>query len=210
MNILIFAIVSLSFSIGAKAGGQPKQDQVSFYIETSTDLLSISHGGSIPLGVFPKDIPTLEGTNISDMLAFTAIIRNEAGKPVGVASELEDFPSEIPAHHSPIIWDTLWTLTVQNRGTLFLAQQEKMADEDAAMFKRVKSSGIAWRGKTLPHSTTYGPLPDGYGMIIGGTGEFKNASGKFQEIVTLYSFTPDGNLGATLELRLTLDADEKE
>lgn len=207
-SILKLSTIAMLFTAVGNAEEGLAEEPLSFYLRTTQDLLSISHGGVIPLGNYPEGIPTLAKTGIPDMLAFTATLRDANGQHIGVASELEDFPNHTPNYKGPYIWDTLWTLMIHNRGSLYLVQQEKMAEEDIAMFLRVKETGETWEGETPPHSTTYGPLPEGYGIIVGGSGEFEGATGKFQEIATLYSFTPEGVLDAKLELRLWLD--EKE
>jgi len=205
---LIAAIVLLLFSTSINADQEDSgtdSKKLSFFVSTTRDLLSMSHGKSVPLAEFPEGIPSLAGTPLDNMLAFTSVIRDDEGVPVGLASELEEFPKVVP-EGSPMIWDTLWTLLIQGRGSLYLYQQEIMIMEDATIFAKAVSSGKTWEG-SVTHPTTYGPLPSARGVIKGGTGEFAGVTGTFQEIVTLQKFTPQGELEALVELRIELKPD---
>ena len=200
------AIIVSSFAVFANDNTQKGTgQQLSFFMEVPEDVLSMTHGNSVPLASFPKGIPSLAGTKIDNMLAFTAKVRDQSGQFVGVASELEDFPQDKQSK-SPMVWDTLWTVMLKGRGSLFLVQQEIMITEDAQMFAEAISSGTSWVGKKT-HATTYGPLVGARGVVRGGTGEFANTSGSFQEIVTLKKFTPQGELTAGIELRIWFDQD---
>lgn len=180
-------------------------NQLSFFLSTTKDLLSMSHGGTVPLAAFPAEIPSLAGTPVANMLALTSVIRDETGTAVGIASELEEFPAIVP-EGTPMIWDTLWTLMVRGRGSLYLYQQETMILEDVEIFSGAINSGLTWKGSRT-HATTHGPLPRGRGVVKGGTGEFAGVSGTFQEIVTLREFTPQGDLDALIELRIEFFSD---
>jgi hypothetical protein len=76
--------------------------------------------------------------------------------------------------------------------------------DDVEIFSGAITSGQTWEGN-ISHPTTYGPLPDRFGIIKAGTGEFEGASGRFQEIVTLLKFTAEGVLDAEVELRIEFD-----
>jgi len=205
-SLLLFALSGPTHS--ADDNKQMDSTSLSFFMNTSKDLLSMAHGKSVPLASFPEGIPTLAGTPIANMLALTSTISDASGKVVGIASELEEFPLH-PSEGSPIIWDTLWTVMLQGRGSLYLYQQEVMIQEDVEIFTGAITSGQTWEGSKT-HPTTYGPLPSGHGIIKGGTGEFDGITGTFQEIVTLQKFTPEGHLGAMIELRLNLDTNTEE
>lgn len=210
-KILISFLTLLIFTFQTNAENEAKQtgaSQLSFFMNTSKDLLSMAHGNAVPLASFPEGIPTLAGTPVSNMLAFTSTITDATGKVIGIASELEEFPAE-PSEGSPIIWDTVWTVMLQGRGSLYLYQQEIMIQEDVDIFTSTIASGHTWEGNKT-HPTTYGPLLNGHGIIKGGTGEFEGVTGTFQEIVTLKNFTPEGHLGALIELRLRVELSEVE
>ena len=202
MTVLLFWLGSCCLAHADPQGDPDRGHKLSLFFDTSTDILSLSHGHAIPLAVFPDRIPTLDGLPIDTMLALTSILRNSEGIPVGVASELEEFPKAVP-ENTPMTWDTSWTLMLKGRGSLYLYQQEIMILDDVKIFSGAIASGQTWEGD-ITHPTTYGPLPGRYGLIKGGTGEFEGASGRFQEIVTLQKFTPEGFLHAQVELRLEL------
>jgi len=210
-KLLVSILFIFNLPLQAHAGDAetpPDSYTLSFFLNTSKDLLSMTHGNTVPLASFPEGIPTLAGTPIANMLAFTGIIREKSGTIIGIASELEEFPINVP-EGTPLIWDTLWTVMLQGRGSLYLYQQETMIEEDVKIFSGAIQSGQTWTGNKT-HATTYGPLPSGYGIIKGGTGEFEGATGTFQEIITLQKFTPEGHLGALIELRLNLNVEKAE
>ena len=59
----------------------------------------------------------------------------------------------------------------------------------------------SWAGD-WPDLHTLGPLPDGSGGIIGGSGEFQGITGAFIEIGTTKEFSSNGDLAGEIELRL--------
>jgi len=59
----------------------------------------------------------------------------------------------------------------------------------------------SWTGD-WPDLHTLGPLPDGCGRTIGGSGEFQGITGSFIEIGTTKEFSSNGDLAGEIELRL--------
>ena len=147
----------------------------------------------------PKDIAHIDGPG----LALISQVRDIDGAIVGVASELEDFSSGGgPA--SGQAWDTYWTISIYGRGSLFLYEQERVLPEHIKIFSDIRSSDVDWTGNDVK-ATNVGPSPDGFGIVIGGTGEFEGATGVFEEIITMRRFTTAGLLDASVELRVRLN-----
>lgn len=199
----IFAVFALvMFGLQARAADERV---LSFFIETSQDAIAITHGGKdAGLKPFPEGILTLAGTNIANTLALTARISDASGALVGLATELEDFPTAIMDHGAQV-WDTYWTLMIVGRGSLFLYEKESLGPDVARVFSETRNGSKDWHG-SLTHPSNVGPLPSGEGIVVGGTGEFTGATGSFQEIGTLKRFTTEGELDARIELRVRLSA----
>lgn len=186
---------------GEQADGK---ETISFFLELPEDALSLTHG--TPGGIikpFPEGIKSLHNTDLANTLALTSRLRNNDGKLVGLASELEDFSVALQ-NDGKQIWDTYWTLMIVGRGTIFLYEKESLGPEVAAVFFNTPLGDKDWEGHlTLP--SNMGPHASGHGIIVGGTGEFANRSGTFEEIGTLLKFTTSSEITASLELRIHFD-----
>ncbi|MEM8662486.1 MAG: hypothetical protein AAGF35_16495 [Pseudomonadota bacterium] len=175
------------------------------YLDTSEDLISLSHGGGAPLPLYPAGIASLADTEASDMLALTCFVRDEQGKVVGIASELETFKSD--GGFAGSAWKTDWTIMLAERGSLYVHQWEQVADVHQVAFESA-ASGTAWTGNVRAE-TTVGPLPNGRGLIVGGTGEFAGAVGEFIETAELRSISGDGVMDARIELKFLVGTQAK-
>jgi hypothetical protein len=169
----------------------------SFVIETSLDVLAVTHGGQLAIRPEPPGIALLDAAPVARQLALMAQIRDEAGKLVGIASELEIFPEN---EADKANWQTWWTLVIPGRGALYLRQIETIADEHRSAFEAAYA-GQAWRGSAYGRSTV-GPAENGHGVIDGGTGDFAGVRGTFVEEQELLEITADRQLKARLFLKL--------
>lgn len=189
----------------AESPGDPDAVSLRLFVEAPSDILSVTHGEQVKLGRFPPDIPTLKDTPIADTLVLTASLRDANGRQVGISSELEAFPPNDPDHKKP--WQTWWTIVLPDRGALLAYQTEKIHEGAAAAFNAPARTGEDWVGSVTEQNTT-GPNADGSGVIVGGTGEFAGAEGRFVEIGTLKRVTVDGRMEAVLELRFYLEGQQ--
>jgi len=181
-----------------------EQGDLSVFMRMPEDALSLTHAGAgNALAPFPDGIPTLGGTDIARTLALTARIRDADGNLIGLTSELEDFPADFDEKGEQV-WDTYWTVMIVGRGSLLLYEKEALGPDVAKVFAETPGSGLDWSG-SIKQPSTVGPLPDKYGVVVGGTGEFEGATGKFREIGHLKRFTTDGALEAEIELRIWLE-----
>lgn len=170
------------------------------------DVLAITHGGQVGIAPFPAEVPTLNGTAIANTLSLTTVAKDKDGNLIGLTSELEEFPLEIPKDAS-MIWDTYWTVMLNGRGSLLLYHREALGEVVAKIFAEVPGGDVEWTG-SYTHPSSVGPLPSGHGIIAGGTGEFEGVTGSFQEIGTLKRMAPNGEFEARIELRINIDIKE--
>jgi hypothetical protein len=176
----------------------------SFFLQLPDDGIAITHGGNMALAAGPPGIALLKEAHIKDGLALLAKLRDANNEVIGFASELETFPEGADLLSDGVIWDTDWTVMIPGRGSLYLREQEHSGELGAKVIIPVQETGTAWHGDWTV-TTTVGPRPDGYGVIVGGAGEFAGATGKFLEIVTLTGFEPGGIMIGRVELRLTFN-----
>ncbi len=207
-NGKVYAPVILCLLLGSAAIAQTQDKQSapnteSFYIDMPADGIAVTGGEHAPLLRFPPGIPEFTEENISTGLVVVAKLRNLSGQVIGFASELEVFPEQARAQFDSqnVIWDTAWNLVIPGRGMLFLFQQEHSGELARETMGKVRETGKDWNGdKSMV--TTVGPAEDGKGIIIGGTGEFKDIKGTFIENNRMTRFTTSGEMFIAVEIRL--------
>lgn len=201
------ALLVLAAAMSGARGQEKTADNsrvVSFFMEVPEDAIALTHGGKgAGITPFPEGILGLEETTIANTLALTVRLRDATGNLVGLASELEHFPTPSRPDGSNV-WNTYWTVMVPGRGSLLLYERESLGPDVARVFHETPKGTEDWTG-SLTRPSNVGPLPNGHGIVAGGTGEFAGATGSFQEIGTLKRFTPAAELTATIELRIHLD-----
>jgi hypothetical protein len=94
-------------------------------------------------------------------------------------------------------------VVLPGRGSIFLDEIEDSSEIGKKVLPVVMSGGV-W-DTPFTFITTAGPSPDGQGIIVGGTDEFKGASGRFLEVTNLRSWSLKNGLNAIVELQLTYD-----
>lgn len=178
---------------------------LSYFFELPADNLAFTGGQKLSFARFPEGIPVMNDPKISNGLAVLVKLRDEHGEVIGFASELEVFPDQGQAGFGSqnVVWDTVWTLMIPGRGSLYLEQQEHSGDLARTTIAHARESGQDWVGEQSM-TTTVGPNFDGTGAVRGGSGEFKEARGHFVEIVNMHRVTPDGEMTMTGELRLSI------
>ena len=200
----LLAIIAILVAAGTGHATEPGSATESFFIELPADGIAITHGGDMALTAGPPGIALLQEAQVKNGLAMLSKIRDANNAVIGFASELETFPEGADLLADDVVWDTSWTLMIPGRGSLYLSQQEHSGELGAKIVIPVQETGEAWRGEWTV-TTTVGPRADGFGVIVGGAGEFAGAAGKFVEIVSLTGFEPGGIMVGRVELRLTFD-----
>lgn len=183
---------------------QPQSGEkvLSFYANMARHGISVTHGGTVGLGTFPPGIPPLSEPAIRNGLVIGLKFADADGNIIGFGSELEVFPEgQSPAVEQEVCWQTGWAVVVPGRGMIFLDQIEHSGGLGPQVIQKTKQSGEDWVGDWWI-TTTVGPLENGRGRIVGGTGEFADIRGEFVEIDHLTRFTVDGRMELDLELRL--------
>lgn len=198
--------LGLSFCVGLAALAAPDhanadQQVMNFFMDGSNgDLLSLTHGGAVGLATTPDGIAMIQEELLQPGLALTSILRNADGDAVALASEIEFFPN---GQKPGVEWETYWTLYIPGQGSLFGFETEAIPAEHIPPFVQ-RAEGTAWSG-SIRAKIGSGPRDDGWGVIIGGTGDFEGATGKFAEFYTLKNLPLEGGIQGVLELEIILD-----
>lgn len=180
----------------------PGEKVLSFHASMAKHGISITHGGTVGLGTFPPGIPPLSEPAIKNGLIADLKFADADGNVIGFGSELEVFPEgQSPAVDEDVRWQTGWAVVIPGRGMIFLDQIEHSGGLGPQVIQKTKETGTDWVGDWWI-TTTVGPLENGRGRIIGGTGEFVAIRGEFVEIDHLTRFTVDGHMEIDVELRL--------
>jgi len=176
-----------------------------FYLDITGDTVLVTHGGAFPFKPIPEGIGHTGDGQTPGTLALVSKFRTRAGgEVVAFGTELEIAHEDSSLLTGRLMTHTLWSIVVPDRGVLHLYQLEinwRLAKE---VILPMLLSGEPYEGR---HSSinTFGPL-DGYqGLIVGGTGEFAGARGRFLELGTLTHAAPDGRIRGQMELRIRLD-----
>lgn len=184
-----------------EASQATETETISFYLNLPEDILSLTHGGRVGMELTPAGIPALPASELGDSLAMTGLLRDENGTPVGTGAELEYFPEgQAPG----TTWEVYWTIFIPGRGSIYGYELEAVPEEHYPVFETLMG-GEDWFGEAILGKVGAGPRPDGYGVILGGNGEFENVTGKFAEFANLTGLTLDGELHGTMELRFIID-----
>lgn len=187
---------------GDQAGAEPLKAESFFFFPE--DKLLLSHNGNAFLSAFPEGVALLTEPRIRTGLIVVFKLRDASGEVVGFASELEDFPAEglVFGEEELLVWETVWTVTIPGRGSLFLHQQEQESRQvTEQVIAPVMESGGSWEGD-IRFRTSVGPGPGGYGVIVGGSGAFSGANGCFVEIDRITKFSADRQAYLSGELQI--------
>lgn len=173
--------------------------------QTDGDVISlVTSGAPAIFPMMPATDRVLSEPNVKDGLALINKMRDDGGNIVAIATELESGHEGSRLIKGKVMTHTTWTVIAPGRGALFLYQEE----DNWTLFKRFVLPGLlfnkSWQG-SWKNLNTLGPRPDGYGQIIGGTGEFAGKRGHFIEFAELRDFSPGKQLAGTMELRVVFD-----
>ena len=201
-SVLLVSFVTLTACGQGNSDAQSAETEtISFYLRLPDDIVSLTHGGDVGLKRSPQDIAMLPSRELGKSLAMTGILRDETGTPVGTGAELEYFPDgQAPG----VTWEVYWTVFVPGRGSIYGYEQEAVPPEHFEIFEHV-AGGSDWSGPGIVGRVAAGPRSDGFGVILGGDGEFANAKGAMAEFAELTGLTTDGELSGTMELRFILE-----
>jgi len=201
----IWTLLVLAAGIAAQVAASEGEVTESFFIDLSADPIALTHNGDMVTGVAPPGISLLTEPRVRNGIALLTKLRNADNEVIGFASELETFPAGADLlHDSEVVLDTNWTLMIPGRGSLYLHQQQTSisGELESKIMRRSRESDEPWRGEWVV-TTTVGPRADGYGVLVGGAGEFEDVTGRFQVIVTFTGFEPEEEiLVGRVEFRL--------
>lgn len=188
-------------ALESPASEATETEVLSVYLRLPDDILSMTHGGAVGMKLEPAGISPLPEAELHESLAMTGILRDENGVPIGTGAELEYFPNgQAPG----VTWEVYWTIFIPGRGSIYGYELEAVPEEHYPIFETL-GGGEDWFGEGIVGKVGAGPTADGYGVILGGSGEFENVRGKFAEFAELTGLTLDGELHGTMELRFIIE-----
>jgi hypothetical protein len=192
----ILASLSLLAATSALAG-----EHTETYVVRPSGYIAATVANGSFVAPFPAGIATLDEPAIRDGLVLLARLEDTHGNVVGFASEQDVIDLASMVGHST------WTLTIPGRGTLFLTQDETLAPLFGFLTEMV-AAGQLERTWDPPYVLTT-TLPR-TGLVVGGTGEFAHAHGRFREVDALHRISLlTGALEVTDTLVIDLHGDAR-
>lgn len=177
----------------------------SFFLQIPADTVLVTHGGGFPFQPIPEGIAYTGQGRTPGTLALVSKFRHHPdGEVIAFGTELEISHADSRLLAGKLMTHTLWSIVVPGRGVLHLYQLENNWRLMKKVILPMMLSGEPFRGEHRGVNT-YGPLPGYHGRIVGGSGEFAGASGRFIEIGTLHEASPDGRIKGLMELRISFD-----
>lgn len=170
----------------------------SFHWRSPDDVITFTHGGTLPQALIPPGIEDLRGSPIERQVIVAMKLRDAAGNLIGAGSELEYLDDDGRLQ-------VFFTFVIPSRGTLFVHEVKGVDPELAEIFGAVAQTGKSWSGE-LSVVSTVGPSEQGLGVVVGGTGEFAGATGTMRQLINFKSISPDGPV-AEQEEAFTFDLD---
>lgn len=159
----------------AEAFGKCKLDTWRFRLpEDGVAITTPPNGFFTP---FPPGIPTFDEPGLEDSYIFVVKMRNLANEVVGYASEQE------LANLETAEGKTSYTLTLPDRGTLFLYQRESFQILLDAVDDMIADGELV---RTFDPPLVEVLTIPGTGRVVGGSEEFLGAIGVMQEIGIVY------------------------
>lgn len=203
-TLLVAAIDPLSEAVRAATPlSEVSRDGVileTFHSDAPRDGMAAANGADTPIPAYPLGARVLSEEHVRQGSVFLTKLRDKQGTVIGFASEQTVIDPESNVMQGRLTTTTNWTLTIPERGTIFLEQHENQNEFARRAVLPALAVGKQW-DEPWSFVTTVGPAPDGRGRVVGGTGEFKGITGTFVEVTHLRRFSMTEFVG-TIELQL--------
>lgn len=185
------------------AEGEGKTE--SFFLNITGDTVLLTHGGAFPFQPIPEGMAHVGSGQAPNTLVLVSKFRHQPDEEVlAFGTELEISHTGSRLLFGRIMTHTVWSIVVPGRGALHLYQHENNWRTIKRVIAPMLLTGKDFDGEH--HGVnTFGPLPDYHGLVLGGTGEFAGATGRFVEIGTLTKASADGRIQGLMELRVKFD-----
>ena len=160
------------YSHGTPAGATNAHPTAGAVFGEGSDIFALSAGSVF--GISPSWPPDLQALPIPQGGIFPFVLRDASDKPIGFGAEMEMLP--LPGTTKNNTHTSDWIVSIPGRGVLFLNSNDNTGSPDLPTTTRPDGSVVA--------DTTTGPAPggNGRGVIVGGSGEFANRTGTWDEL----------------------------
>jgi hypothetical protein len=161
--------------VGFDVPRDPDASNLTLRIDWTRDTDVQTHGGLAPLCFIPDSVPHLTDAALRRVyLTLQQVHVGELDAPVaGYGSQVETARVSTRLLRNDVMTDSEWSITFDDGSVLFLTQNEGGPELGA-----VRKHGFE---KPFEINHTLGPLPDRYGIVVGGTGRYAGHVGAFRE-----------------------------
>ena len=159
------------YSHGTPAGATNVHPTAGVVFGEGSDIFGLSAGSLF--GISPSWPPDLQALPVPQGGIFPFVLRDASDKPIGFGAEMEILASS--GGLTGITHASDWIVSIPGRGVLWLNSNDNTGSPDLPTTTRPDGSVVA--------DTTTGPAPggNGRGVIVGGSGEFANRTGTWDE-----------------------------
>jgi len=171
-----------------------------FHSDAPRDVLAATKGSDLPISPYPEGVGVLSDEHVRSGFAWLTKLRDEQGTVIGFASEQAVIDPNSNLMQGRLMTTTSWTLTIPERGTIFLEQSENQSELARQVVLPALAIGKPWNAAAT-FVTSVGPAANARGRIAGGTGEFRGITGSFVEVNQLQRFSMSEFVG-TIALQL--------
>lgn len=219
MRILVGLLIGFIFGVAAASavlfynplsqhtGKAPDGD--SYFYDNELEHFAMSHAGKLPVPIKPSGVQGLWESAVNGAVLTVFPLANSDGKIVALASRVSALSEDSDLLLRGAKTSNDWLLSFPGRGTLFVDDRENLSDLIRYGVVPVWLFRQAWGGSRELLATT-GP-DAGSAQVLGGTGEFANASGRLRQRHLVEQFGLGGvNWRTELGLALEDVADSAE
>jgi hypothetical protein len=186
--------------VSQHTGKAPAGD--SYFYDSELEHFAMSHAGKLPVPMKPSLVQGLWESAVNGAVLTVFPLMNSDGEMVALASRISALSEDSDLLLRGAKTNNDWLLSFPGRGTLFIDDRENLSDLVRHGVVPVWLLRQAWGGSRELLATT-GP-DAGSAQILGGTGEFANASGRMRQRHLVEQFG-SGGINWRTELGLVLD-----
>ena len=217
MRIIFALVLGLLVGLGLAAAilfynpvsqyvGKAPTGELLFY-DNNMEHFSISHAGRIPVPFRPNSIEPLWEGAINGAVLTVFPLNNADGELVALASRTSILSEDTDLLLHGVKTHNDWLLSFAGRGTLFIDDQEDLSELVRYGVVPVWLLRQPWSG-SREFLATSGPNT-GSAQILGGSGEFNNATGRLRQRHLVEQFDR-GDFRWSSQVGLEIDADDDD
>ncbi len=177
----------------------------SYFYSNELEQFAMSHAGKLPIPIKPSGIQGLWESAVNGAVLTVFPLTNSDGEMIALASRVSVLAEDSDLLLRGVKTHNDWLLSFPGKGTLFIDDEESLSDLVRYGVVPVWLLRQPWGGSREMLATA-GP-DSGSAQILGGTGEFAQATGRVRQRYTVEQFGL-GDVSWKTEIGIQLNAAE--